>query len=55
MGRWLSKTERDKRDAKILELYDMGIPVVQIAAQFAWTPPQMHDRIRRLKKLRGTA
>lgn len=34
MGRWLPKEERDKRDAKIVELYQQGVSPQSISARF---------------------
>jgi len=34
MGRWLPKEEREKRDKKIVELYQQGISTQSISARF---------------------
>ena len=49
MGRWLSKTERAKRDADMLRLHNEGYSVSQIAARFKnlW-PGQIYKRLKLL-------
>ena len=49
MGRWLSKTERGKRDAIILRLYNEGCPISQIAAQFGRCRGWVNERLEVLE------
>lgn len=49
MGRWLPKTERDKRDAIIMRLHTDGVPSIEIAGQFGRSPQWVYNRLRLLK------
>ena len=46
VSRWLSKTERDKRDVIVVRLYSEGVIVSQIAARFRRDTNWVYERLK---------
>lgn len=48
MGRWLSKAEREERDVIVVKLYNDGVQVSKIAAQFRRNTGWVYERLKLL-------